>query len=147
MHSAGRQQFQCTVTYTPIEWQKQIAMLPTVLARYRAEELGAWTWVLVPSAEWKAILLRVHLDPDSPAFSLLGQRSTYLESVLFAPDGARWPELLRKWKIPFDQFLDFAVSHELGHAFCNEYKEAKAELYANRLRQGKHPCSTHSGRP
>jgi hypothetical protein len=133
------QQFHCTVGYMPLECQREVVLLQTVLDHYQVEELGEWTWVLVSSRDWKPILLRVHLDPDSPAFSLPDQRKTFLEEVLFAPDAVRWPEILNKWKIPFNQFLDFAVTHELGHAFCNEYDESKAERYAKRLRKGKHP--------
>jgi hypothetical protein len=142
------QEFHCTVDYIPLECQREVALLQPVLDHYHVEELGEWTWVLVPSRDWKAILLRVHLDPDSPAFSLPEQRKTFLEEVLFAPDAVRWPEILRKWKIPFDQFLDFAVTHELGHAFCNEYDESKAERYAERLRKGKRPvCDRRRSHP
>jgi hypothetical protein len=45
-------------------------------------------------------------------------------------------ELLKKWIIPFDKFLDFTVSHELGHAFCGESDEMKAERAGQRLRKG-----------
>jgi hypothetical protein len=38
-------------------------------------------------------------------------------------------ELMTKWNIPFDKFLDFAVTHELGHAFCQESDEIKAERF------------------
>ncbi len=142
------QEFHCTVDYIPLEWQKEVALLQTVLHHHHVEELGEWTWVLVPSRDWKPILLRVHLDPDSPAFSLREQRKTFLEEVLFAPDAVRWPEIVHKWKIPFDQFLDFAVTHELGHAFCNEYDESKAERYAERLRRGKRPvCDRRRSHP
>ena len=44
-------------------------------------------------------------------------------------------ELMTKWNISFDKFLDFAVSHELGHAFCQESDEVKAERYGQRLRK------------
>lgn len=44
-------------------------------------------------------------------------------------------EPLTKWGIPFDQLLDFTVSHELGHAICNEPDEIKAEHYGERLRK------------
>ena len=47
----------------------------------------------------------------------------------------RETELFTKWNIPFDQFLDFAVRHELGHAFCQEADEVKAERYSQRLRK------------
>jgi hypothetical protein len=44
-------------------------------------------------------------------------------------------ELMTKWNIPFDKFLDFAVTHELGHAFCQESDEIKAERFDQRLRK------------
>lgn len=46
-------------------------------------------------------------------------------------------ELLRYWGLPLDQLLDEAVSHELGHSFCNDRDEARAETRARALQQGK----------
>jgi hypothetical protein len=44
-------------------------------------------------------------------------------------------ELKTKWKIAFGDLLDLAVSHELGHAFCLESDEIKADRFAQRLRK------------
>jgi hypothetical protein len=53
------------------------------------------------------------------------------------PRPKRLAELMDKWHMPFDQFLDFAVTHELGHAMCRESDEIKAERIGRELRQGK----------
>ena len=134
--SAG-QQFLCAGPYTVPECEKQIAILQAVLRRYDAEKLGKWTWVLIRSEDWKPILMQLHLEPNSPAFSHLEMRQTFLEEVLLVSKPERQLELIKKWHIPFDQFLDFAVSHELGHAFCHESDEIKAEQFGQRLRKGK----------
>jgi hypothetical protein len=42
---------------------------------------------------------------------------------------------MTKWNISFDKFLDFAVSHELGHASCQESDEIKAERFGQRLKK------------
>jgi hypothetical protein len=42
---------------------------------------------------------------------------------------------MTKWNISFDKFLYFAVSHELGHASCQESDEIKAERFGLRLKK------------
>jgi hypothetical protein len=143
--SPGDQQFLCAAPYTPSECEKQIAILQASLHRYHAEKLGQWTWVLIRSEDWKSILTQLHLEPNSPAFSHLEMRQTFFEEVLLVPKPERRMELLRRWHIPFDQFLDFAVSHELGHAFCHEFDEIKAERVGQRLRSGRaFECDTQA---
>jgi len=133
----------CASPYTISECEKQLAKLRSALRRYRVEKLGQWTWILIRSEDWKQFLQQLHLDPNSPAFSHLEMRQTFLEEVLIVPKPERQVELFSKWHIPFDQFLDFAVTHELGHAFCHEYDETRAELAGQRLRRGKAPvCET-----
>jgi len=83
----------------------------------------------------KSILTDLHLDPNSPAFSHLEMRQTFFEEVLLVPKPERQVELLGRWHIPFDQFLDFAVSHELGHALCTEENEQQADRVARLLEQ------------
>ena len=78
--------------------------------------LGDWTWILVRSQDWKPILRRVGRDPDSPAFTILEKRQTFLEEALFNAVPERSRTLLEKWRMPLDQLLMFAVAHELGHA-------------------------------
>jgi hypothetical protein len=138
------QEFACVSPYTVAECERQVAILRPILHRYAAEKLGNWTWVLVRSEDWKRILTELHLNPNSPAFSHLEMRQTFVEEVLVVPEPERQIELLEKWHIPFDQFLDFAISHELGHALCQESDEIKSERYAQRLRKGStSECATH----
>jgi hypothetical protein len=141
------QQFACAAPYTTADCEKQIVILQTILHRYRAENLGQWTWVLVHSEDWKPILERVHMDPNSPAFTILERRQTFFEDVLLVPKPSRQLELLPKWQAGFDQFLDLAVTHELGHALCNEPDERRADRFGKLLRQKQKPsCEGPPGR-
>ena len=133
------QRFLCASPYSIAECDKQVIILQVALRRYPIERLGQWTWVLVRSEDWKPILTRVHMDPNSPAFSILERRQTFLEEALVVSKPGRQLELLNKWYIPFDKFLDFAVSHELGHAFCSKSDEIGAERLAQQLRKGHRP--------
>jgi hypothetical protein len=127
------QEFFCVGPYSIPECATQAALLQAVLRKYDADKLGKWSWVVVRSEDWKQLVSRLHLDPTSPAFSHLGNRQTFFDEALFVLKPKRETELITKWNIPFDQFLDFAVRHELGHAFCQEADELKAERYSQRL--------------
>lgn len=129
------QEFFCVGPYSIPECATQAALLRAVLRNYDAYKLGKWSWVVVRSEDWKQLASRLHLDPSSPAFSNLGNRQTFFDEALLVLKPKRETELITKWKIPFDQFLDFAVRHELGHAFCQEADEVKAERYGQRLRK------------
>jgi hypothetical protein len=129
------QEFFCVGPYSIPECATQAALLQAVLRNYDADRLGKWSWVVVRSEDWKRLASRLHLDPASPAFSHLGNRQTFFDEALLVLKPKRETELIAKWKIPFDQFLDFAVRHELGHAFCQEADEVKAERYGQRLRK------------
>jgi len=133
------QRFLCAKPYSIAECNEQVVILQVALRRYPIERLGQWTWVIVRSEDWKSILTRVQMDPDSPAFSILERHQTFFEEALLVSKPERQLELLKKWHIPFDKFLDFAVSHELGHAFCGESDEIKAERSGQRLRKGEGP--------
>ena len=133
------QRFLCAKPYSIPECDKQVVILQAALRRYPIEGLGQWTWILVRSEDWKPILTRVQMDPNSPAFSILERRQTFLEEALLVADPKRQLELLNKWNIPFDKFLDFAIRHELGHAFCSESDEIKAERLGQGLRKGEGP--------
>ena len=134
--ASGGQGFVCVSPYTIAECERQVAILRPVLHRYHAESLGKWTWVLVRSEDWNEIVTRLHLNPNSPAFSHLEMRQTFLEEALLVPKPERQIQLLKMWHIPFGEFLNVAVSHELGHAFCDEADEAKADRAGQRLRKG-----------
>jgi hypothetical protein len=131
----ARQQFLCVAPYTARDCEKQVVTLQTTLHHYQAEKLGKWTWVLVPSADWKPILERVHMDPNSPAFSILERRQTFFEEVLFVPEPKRQKELMSKWGMGLERLLDLAVTHELGHALCNDPDEKRADKFGQRLRE------------
>ena len=55
------QEFACVAPYTISDCEKQVVTLQTTLHRFRAEDLGQWTWVLVHSEDWKPILERAHM--------------------------------------------------------------------------------------
>ena len=125
----------------------QLKQLGDVLVGMDLAPLGDWTWILVRSQDWKPILRRVGRDPDSPAFTILEKRRTFLEEALFNAGPARSRTLLEKWRMPLDQLLAFAVAHELGHALCQETDEARAKAYAEQLRRtGKVTCVGPSAR-
>lgn len=145
----SNQEFHCNTGYVVSDCKQEITHLKAVLGHYPARDLGHWTWVLVRSEDWKPILRRLRLNEDSPAFSALEQRETFLEESLFGRDALHSAELMRNWQLPLNELLNVAVTHELGHALCGEADEAVADHFGERLRRGqKPPCrvakATHS---
>ena len=130
------QLFVCNVGYTPEKCHKQIAILRKALAKYPVERLGNWTWVLVRSVDWRDILVQRGLSPDSPAFTYLPMRETFIEEALVVPVPVRGVNLLNMWQMSTSNLLDFAIAHELGHAFCNDRDEDKARRVARMLQEG-----------
>jgi hypothetical protein len=134
-----KQKFVCNTGYSVPECIRQLSTLREALKPYQPERLGEWTWVLVKSADWKVILLSRGLNPDSPAFTVLEKRQTFLEEALFVRVPNRSSELLRFWSVPLDKMLDLAVTHELGHAVCNMQDERIADSFGKQLRDGQNP--------
>jgi hypothetical protein len=133
------QEFRCHTGYPIAECQKDILHLKSILIRYPVEALGHWTWVLVRSQDWKPISRRLRLNPDSPAFSAMEQRETFLEEALFLHDPERIADLMKEWQQSMPNLLELAVSHELGHAFCAEPNEVAADRFGEQLRKGLAP--------
>jgi hypothetical protein len=133
------QRFICNTGYKVPECLEQLSMLRSALVPYPTEKLGPWTWVLVKSDDWKSIVRRMGGNTDSPAFSVLANRETFLEEALFKPAGSRQAELLRVWSIPLGKFLEVAITHELGHGTCNELDEGRADTFGRLLRENKNP--------
>jgi len=131
---APDQHFVCNAGYTLTACHAQIQRLATHLANYRQGLPCGWTWVLVRSQDWHGILLSLGRDPQSPAFTVLLQRRTFLSETLIAPDAYGGAELLRTFKVPLDRILDVAITHELGHAYCDGMRETEAERFAEQLR-------------
>lgn len=134
-----KQRFVCNTGYSVPDCIRQISALRETLNPFNSERLGAWTWVLVKSADWKVILLSRGLNPDSPAFTVLQKRQTFLEEALFVWVPNRSAELLRFWSVPLDKLLELALTHELGHAICNLQDEHLADNFGKQLREGRNP--------
>jgi hypothetical protein len=114
-----------------------MVVLRKALANYPRAQLGNWTWILVRSENWKAILLPRGLDPDSPAFTFYPKRETFIEEALVTQVPVRDGELLLKWNMDRMGLLDLAIRHELGHAICNDANERNADRVARLLEQRK----------
>lgn len=138
--------FYCNTGYNVRDCDVQLKELGGVFVGMDLVPLGDWTWILVRSQDWKPILRRVGRDPESPAFTILEKRQTFLEEALFNAGPERSRTLLERWRMPLDQLLMFAVAHELGHALCGETDEARANAYADQLRStGKVTCLGRMG--
>jgi hypothetical protein len=134
--SMGKQRMVCNRGYKVQECSQQLAVLSATLDHYHGDRVSPWTWVLVKSEDWKRIVRSLHGNADSPAFTVLDLRETFLEEALFVPIAGRSAELLQVWSVPLDKFLSLAVTHELGHAICSESDEARADRFGALLRQG-----------
>ena len=138
------QHFFCNTGYTLDTCREQIATLKTVVAKYPTEALGEWTWVLVRSEDWKAQSRMLGLNPDSPAFTCLETRTTFIEEALVAKVPGRASELIARWHMGMTDLLNAAVEHEMGHALCRSLNEDKANHVAQILEQ-KRPLSCQAG--
>jgi hypothetical protein len=127
--------FFCNTGYSIESCRAHLDALRRVLSTVDVAPLGEWTWVLVRSEEWRPILRRVGRDPDSPAFTILEKRQTFLEEALFAPKAGRSAALLEKFRLPLDLLMEHAVLHELGHSICGERDESRTKEYAEQLRR------------
>jgi hypothetical protein len=142
------QEFFCHTGYTTHDCERRIAQLKAVLVQYPAGAPKRWSWVIVSSADWQPLTQRLQLNGESPAFSALTERETFLEDALFLAQPVRTDELVRRFGTPFDQLLSFAVSHELAHAICHGGSEANANRVAKQLRDGKYPdCGANMKSP
>ncbi len=135
--SAPAQQFVCNTGYTQKLCNEEVLVLRKALANYPMTQLGDWTWILVRSGDWKAILLPRGLDPHSPAFTYCPKRETFIEEALVTQVPERSRELLLKWNMNTRDLLDLAIRHELGHALCNDLNERNANRVARLLEQRK----------
>lgn len=127
----------CNVGYSTQQCRTQAAALRSKLARYAPKQAPEWTWVLVRSGDWKPLKQRLGMNPESPAFSFMERRETFLDEALLAPVPGRSAELIRGWSSSMDDILVLAITHELGHAVCREPDELKADGYGKMLRAGK----------
>lgn len=140
------QEFHCHTGYPLAQCQKDILALKSILTHYPIERLGPWTWVLVRSQDWTPISRMLQLSPDTPAFTALEPRETFLEEALFVHDAERTAELMETWHCSIPMLLELAVSHELAHALCEQRSEAIANRIGAELRNGLSPSCQLSKR-
>jgi hypothetical protein len=131
------QKFVCNTGYKQKECDDEMVVLRKALANYPVAQLGNWTWILVRSEDWKAIVRPRGLDPDSPAFTFYPKRETFIEEALVTQIPVRGGELLLKWSMSRGDLLDLAIRHELGHALCNDANERNADRVARLLEKRK----------
>jgi len=135
--STPAQQFVCNTGYREKRCREEMLVLRKALAHYPVAQLGNWTWILVRSEDWKAILLLRGLDPESPAFTFYPKRETFIEEALVTQIPVRDRELLLRWSMSRGSLLDLAVRHEMGHALCNDASERNADRVARLLEEKK----------
>jgi hypothetical protein len=143
----NRIRFFCTHNYDSPACLKDSAALRHALASYPLERLGRWSFLLVPADDWRTLVRGLHQNPVSPAFSIIDQRMTVLESSLFTATPLRDKNLLRTFGVIGGALLDLAVTHELGHAICQDQNQRRADNYGRELRLTKTvDCSKTPGR-
>ena len=130
------QKFFCYAGLDHNECLQNIARLQAELLRYSADLPRHWRWVIVGSEDWQSLVLKLHVDPRTPAFTAVKARQSFLEGALFSPRPARTDELLKNFGVTGNQLLTIAVSHELGHAICNGEDEKIAKRVSDQLRSG-----------
>ena len=133
------QRFVCNTGYTQEKCHEDMTVLRRTLAKYSLVQLGDWTWILVRSEDWNAIVSPRGLDPDSPTFTYYAKRQTFIEEALVADIPGRREELKARWHMRAEKLLYLAVGHELGHALCNDRSEERANRAAKMLREGNSP--------
>jgi hypothetical protein len=129
--------FFCTHNYDSQACRKDSVALRDALAPYPLERLGTWSFLLVPADDWRTLHRGLHGNPVSPAFSIIDQHITVLESSLFTATPLRDKSLLRTFGMIGNALLDLAVTYELGHAICQDQDQRRADDYGRELRQTK----------
>jgi hypothetical protein len=133
---AGQVTISCTTNYDPTLCLASANRLAKVLRHYPTTRLGDWKFVVASSEHWQQIVKALGGDPDSPAFSELATHVTVLEDALFETANIRRAALAQRYGQTVSGLLDYAVSHEIGHAICHEHDEKLAEAYGRNLRMG-----------
>jgi hypothetical protein len=141
--------FYCSQDYDKAECIRDSLALRKALAPYPTYLLGEWSYYLVMADDWKTVVCSQNgnnANTTSPAFSLLLGRATVMDRSLFSPTPERAKDLELWSGLPMNVLLDVAVTHEMGHALCQEKNERKANDYGKELREGKIPdCGKAAG--
>jgi hypothetical protein len=127
----------CANNYTSEKCAAHAGILAAELSKYQVSQLKQWSFAVVPSDEWKQLVIAMKGNPDSPAFTVLENRTTLFESALFEPVASRTYVLFKEFRAQGGDLLDLAVTHELGHALCSDPDERRAEENGQLIRAGK----------
>jgi hypothetical protein len=141
--------FYCSQDYDKADCLKDSLALCQALAPYPTRLLGDWSYFLVKAYDWKPLVRRQNGNNEKtirPAFSLLLGRATVIDQSLFSPTPERAKELELWSGLSINVLVDVAVTHEIGHAMCQDRDELRANDYGKELRKGKIPdCSKTPG--
>ena len=85
------------------------------------------------SGDWRTISQGLNLRQQSPAFTVLSKKQTFLNEALFQSDARSSAQLLNDFAVPLDKVLDYVVAHDLGQAFCLGAREHETALLAEQL--------------
>ena len=140
-------QFLCTQNYDRRACLQDANALRQALGPYPLQQLGSWSFVLVPVDDWKPLVRTLGGNPDSPAFTLIDQRTTVMDRSLFSGSASRTKDFLHTYGLTGQALVDLAVTHEMGHAVCQDKDERRADGYGRQLRDGKSlDCAQTPGR-
>ena len=139
-------QFFCTEDYDRRACVNDSLALRHALASYPLERLGTWSFVLVPADDWRDLREgHPQWNSVSPAFSVIEIRTTVIDRSLFSATADRNGELLKTYGVLGAALLDLAVTHELGHAICQDIDEKRADDYGRGLRDKRPVDCTRRG--
>lgn len=124
----------CANNYTAEKCAAHAGMLADELSKYPVSQLKQWSFAVVPADQWKQLVVTMKGNPDSPAFTVLENRTTLFESALFEPVASRTAVLFKAFSAQGPELLDLAVTHELGHALCKDRNERHADETGRLLR-------------
>ncbi|MDQ2834212.1 MAG: hypothetical protein M3Y50_10780 [Acidobacteriota bacterium] len=133
----------CTTDLEPSRCMAAVNVLAKVLERYSGSNLGKWKFVVASSDQRKQIVKTLGGDTESPAFTELEARVTVFDEAVFDNKSARRESIAQQYGQPVSGFLDYAVTHEMGHAICQEHDEKLADAYGLDLRMGIIPACTN----
>lgn len=137
MRDSSGQRFTCNSGYTLPACLQEIATLQEVVRKYPLRVLGQWNWVLVKTADWKPLIVKLGFSPNSPALTCFELKVTFVEEAIVIDKGDRTRELISQWKMSRPRLLNYAIAHEMAHGICSDVDEVHANEVAAKLQAGK----------
>jgi hypothetical protein len=128
--------FYCSKDYDRGQCTRDVVELQQLLCQFPLIQLGEWSIVLATRQETRHLQHPNGDLTETPALTYLKHRTSIFEGDLFTADPQRTAELLQMYGRNSIDLRLWAVSHELGHALCQESDERRAEDYGRQLRNG-----------